>query len=40
MTLGMRADAAGVLINSSAFLAALVLVYFWVEARYDAGAAK
>jgi Gpi18-like mannosyltransferase len=40
MTLGMRADAAGVLINSSAFLAALVLVYFWVEERYDAGAAK
>ena len=40
MTLGMRADAAGVLINSSAFLAALVLVYFWVEDRYDAGAAK
>ncbi len=40
MTLGMRADAAGVVINSSAFLAALVLVYFWVEDRYDAGAAK
>ncbi len=40
MTLGMRAYAAGVLINSSAFLAALVLVYFWVEDRYDAGAAK
>jgi Gpi18-like mannosyltransferase len=40
ITLGMRADAAGVLINSSAFLAALVLVYFWVEERYDAGAAK
>ena len=40
MTLGMRADAAGVLINSLAFLAALVLVYFWVEERYDAGAAK
>ena len=30
MALGMRADAAGVLINSLAFLAALVLVYFWV----------
>lgn len=40
MTLGMRADAAGVLINSLAFLGALVLVYFWVEERYDAGAAK
>ena len=40
MALGMRAEAAGVLINSSAFLAALVLVYFWVEERYDAGAAK
>ena len=40
MTLGLRADAAGVLINSLAFLAALVLVYFWVEERYDAGAAK
>jgi len=40
MTLGMRADAAGVLINSFAFLGALVIVYFWVEQRYDTGAAK
>jgi len=40
MTLGMRADAAGVLINSLAFLGALLVVYFWVEERYDAGAAK
>jgi Gpi18-like mannosyltransferase len=40
MTLGMRADAAGVLINSLAFLGALWVVYFWVEERYDAGAAK
>ncbi|HSF73946.1 MAG TPA: mannosyltransferase family protein [Microcoleus sp.] len=40
MTLGMRAEAAGVLINSLAFLAALVLVYFWVEEGYDPSAAK
>ncbi|MEG4213045.1 mannosyltransferase family protein [Microcoleus sp. S13_B4] len=40
MTLGMRAEAAGVLINSLAFLGALLVVYFWVEERYDAGAAK
>ncbi len=35
LTLGMRANAAGVLINSFAFLGALVIVYFWVEQRYD-----
>ena len=40
MTLGMRSDAAGVLINSLAFLGALVVIYFWVEYRYDTGAAK
>ncbi|MCC3415585.1 MAG: hypothetical protein JGK24_29675 [Microcoleus sp. PH2017_29_MFU_D_A] len=40
MTLGMRSDAAGVLINSFAFLGALVLIYFWVEQRYDTGVAK
>jgi Gpi18-like mannosyltransferase len=40
MALGMRSDAAGVLINSSAFLGALVLIYFWVEQRYDTGVAK
>ena len=40
MTLGMRSDAAGVFINSLAFLGALVLVYFWMEERYDTGAAK
>lgn len=39
-TLGMPVEVAGVLINSLAFLGALVLVYFWVEERYDAGAAK
>jgi Gpi18-like mannosyltransferase len=39
-TLGMQVEVAGVLINSLAFVAALVLVYFWVEERYDAGAAK
>ena len=36
----MHVELAGVLINSLAFLGALVLVYFWVEERYDAGAAK
>ncbi len=40
MALGMRVEVAGVLINSLAFLGALVLVYFWVEERYDTGAAK
>lgn len=39
-SLGMQVEVAGVLINSFAFLGALVLVYFWVEDRYDAGAAK
>ena len=39
-TLGMQVEVAGVLINSLAFLGALALVYFWVEERYDAGAAK
>ncbi|MEG4286578.1 mannosyltransferase family protein [Microcoleus sp. A006_D1] len=40
MTLGMRSDAAGVFINSFAFLGALVLIYYWVEERYDTGVAK
>lgn len=40
MALGMRVEVAGVLINSLAFLGALLLVYFWVEERYDTGAAK
>jgi Gpi18-like mannosyltransferase len=40
MALGMRSDVAGVLINSLAFLGALVLIYFWVEQRYDTDAAK
>ncbi|WP_293156415.1 MULTISPECIES: mannosyltransferase family protein [unclassified Microcoleus] len=40
MALGMRSDVAGVLINSFAFLGALVLIYFWVEQRYDTGVAK
>jgi Gpi18-like mannosyltransferase len=40
MTLGMEGEVAGVLINSLAFLGALVLVYFWVEEQYDTGAAK
>ena len=40
MTLGMQAEVAGVLINSLAFLGALVLVYFWVEEQYDTDAAK
>ena len=40
MILGMRSDAAGVLINSFAFLGALVLIYFWVQDRYDTRTAK
>ena len=40
MTLGMEVEVAGVLINSLAFLGALVLVYLWVEEQYDTGAAK
>ncbi len=40
MTLGFPVDVAGVLINSLAFLGALLLVYFWVEERYDTGVAK
>jgi Gpi18-like mannosyltransferase len=40
MALGMRLEVAGVLINSVAFLGALLLVYFWVEERYDTGSAK
>jgi Gpi18-like mannosyltransferase len=40
MALGMRVEVAGVLINSLAFLGALLLVYFWVEERYDTGSAK
>jgi Gpi18-like mannosyltransferase len=40
MTLGIEVEVAGVLINSLAFLGALVLVYFWVEEQYDTDAAK
>ncbi|WP_293129338.1 mannosyltransferase family protein [Microcoleus sp. bin38.metabat.b11b12b14.051] len=40
ITLGIQVEVAGVLINSLAFMGALVLVYFWVEQRYDTGAAK
>ena len=40
MALGMRVEVAGVLINCLAFLGALLLVYFWVEERYDTGSAK
>ena len=40
MTLGIEGEVAGVLINSFAFLGALVLVYFWVEDQYDTDAAK
>ncbi len=40
MALGMRVEVAGVLINSFAFLGALLLVYFWVEERYDTAGAK
>ena len=40
MAIGMPAEVAGVLINSFAFLGALLLVYFWVEERYDTAGAK
>jgi Gpi18-like mannosyltransferase len=40
MTLGLPVEVSGVLINSLAFLGALLLVYFWVEERYDTGVAK
>jgi len=40
MSLGMPLEISGVLLNSLAFLGALVVVYFWVEERYDTGAAK
>ena len=40
MALGMPVEVAGVFINSLAFLGALVLVYFWVEERYNTDAAK
>lgn len=40
MSLGMPLEISGVLLNSLAFLGALVLVYFWVEEQYDTGAAK
>ena len=40
MALGLPVEVSGVLINSLAFLGALVLVYFWVEERYDTGTAK
>ena len=40
MALGLPVEVSGVVINSLAFLGALVLVYFWVEERYDTGAAR
>lgn len=40
MALGMPVEVAGVFINSLAFLGALVLLYFWVEERYNTGAAS
>ncbi len=40
MALGMRAEIAGVFINSLAFLGALILLYFWVEDKYDSSAAR
>ena len=40
MSLGMPLEISGVMLNSLAFLGALVLVYFWVEERYDTGAAQ
>ncbi|MEG3862353.1 mannosyltransferase family protein [Microcoleus sp. herbarium12] len=38
--LGMQVEVAGVLINSFAFLAGLILIYFWVEERHETDAAK
>lgn len=40
MSLGMPVEVAGVFINSLAFLGALVLLYFWIEERYDSSAAN
>jgi Gpi18-like mannosyltransferase len=40
MTLGIQLEVAGIFINSLAFLGALVLLYFWVEERYDTDVAK
>ncbi len=40
ISLGMRVEVAGVFINSLAFLGALVLLYFWLEERYDSSVAK
>jgi Gpi18-like mannosyltransferase len=40
MALGMRAEIAGVFINSLAFLGALILLYFWVEEQYDSSTAR
>jgi Gpi18-like mannosyltransferase len=40
MALGMQVEVAGVFINSLAFLAALMVLYFWVEEQYDSSAAR
>ncbi|MEG3847898.1 mannosyltransferase family protein [Microcoleus sp. herbarium19] len=40
MALGMQLEVAAVFINSFAFLAALILLYFWVEDKYDSSAAR
>ncbi|MBR8838905.1 MAG: hypothetical protein DSM106950_34110 [Stigonema ocellatum SAG 48.90 = DSM 106950] len=40
MTLGLPFEVAGILVNNLAFLAALIILYFWVEERYDKSAAR
>lgn len=40
MVLGLPFNVAGTLVNNFAFLAALLLVYYWVEARYDTKTAR
>ncbi|MBD2774908.1 hypothetical protein [Iningainema tapete] len=40
MSFGLRFEAAGMLVNNLAFLAALIVLYFWVEERYGKSAAR
>ncbi|BAY11471.1 mannosyltransferase family protein [Calothrix sp. NIES-2098] len=40
MRLGLPYEVAGVLLNNLAFLAALIVLYFWVEEKYGTNAAR
>jgi len=40
MTLGLPFEVAGILVNNLAFLAALIILYFWVEERHGKSAAR